>query len=360
MRFADRTLLKRRVPQARSAIVWALAVFLAIQLGLNLLVEADNPTIYDDEFSVRFPALQTLMAEAPGQPLLLLIGSSRSGMAYLPEVLPPLQTPAGERPILYNFSHQGAGPILNAMMLRRLLRRGIRPRWLVLEVMPPCLNHEYHSVATTCAELRELPSVCRYFSPVRAGALVLRSRLFPCYRQRGFLCGSYLPLLAAKTVAEKLAYIDLLPQGGDGGWQLQDQLDKQEIARRIRITRAGYRPRLQDFQIKPETDRALQETLQLCRENDIETVLLLMPEGSEFQSWYAPWALPQIDAYCRGLSRDFGVPLVDARHWLPDNLFTDSHHPLRPGAMLFTERLAREVLGPLVQGRLRLSRENAP
>ncbi len=346
-----RTRRHRLRSHGRTAVLCALVCFGVFQAGFNVLVEHDNPTIYDDEFSVRFPALQRCLAEAPGRPLLLLMGSSRCGMAYLPEIVPPLWTPSGHSPVLYNFSHQGAGPIFNLVLLQRLLRRGVRPRWLVLEVMPPCLNHEYYSVVTTCGELDDLPTIWRYFPAVRATALVLRARLFPCCRQRVFLCDTYLAPLTLKTVAENLAYMKLLPQGGDDGWWLHDRLEGIAAIRAMHVSRIGYRPRLQRFQIKRTADRALRETLELCRGNGIPVVLLLMPEAREFQGWYTPEALRRIDAYCRGLSREYDVPLVDARDWLPDDAFMDLHHPLRGGAIRFTERLAREVLEPLAQGR---------
>jgi hypothetical protein len=348
------------VLRARRVMLSALAGLLVVQLGLNLLVEGRNSAGYDDEFVVRLPVLHERMAEAPGQPLLLVVGSSRCCMGFLPEVLPPLQTPSGEKPVVFNFSHQGSGPIFNLILLHRLLRRGICPRWLVLEIMPPCLNHEHYSVSTTCGELDDLPDIWRYFSPVKTTALVLRARLFPSYRQRLYLCDTYLPPLAVKTVAEDLAYIRLLPQGGDGGWWLVDEIDPEDKAMASYVARKGYRERLQQFQIKPAADRAVRETLQLCRDHGIGVALLLMPEGSEFQSWYAPWALPQVDAFCQNLSSEYGVPVVDARHWLPDEVFTDSHHPLLAGATQFTKRLAREVLQPMIEGRLRLGKGTAP
>src|SRR5439155_24598779 len=53
--------------------------------------------------------------------------------------LPPLRTPEG-RPILpFNYSHTGAGPLLELVTVRRLLDAGIRPDWLVIEVMPAYL-----------------------------------------------------------------------------------------------------------------------------------------------------------------------------------------------------------------------------
>lgn len=331
-------------------MIWALVGFLAIQLGLDVLVDGVHPEINDDEFQVRLAALQARIAEAPDRPLLLMTGSSRCQMGYLPERVPPLRTDSGEQPLLYNFSHLGSGPIFNLLTVKRLLRRGIRPRWLVLEIMPPCLNHEYYSIATTCAEPGDFPTMCRYFPPIRMAGLFLRPRLFPCYRHRMFLCGTYLSPLAIKTVAEGLADIALAPLGGDAGWWLHDELDEKTLAHCLATTRDSYRPRLQKFQVRRKADRAIRETLRLCRENGIEVVLLLTPEGREFQSWYASGALPRIDAYCRDLARENAVTLVDARHWLPDRVFTDSHHPLRRGAEIFTELLARDVLKPMVEG----------
>ncbi len=75
-------------------------------------------------------------------------------------------------------------------------------------------------------------------------------------------------------------------------------------------------------------------------------MLLLMPEGTEFQSWYHPAARAEIDTYLACLNREYEVPLVDARSWLPDTAFFDSHHLHGDGATAFTQRFAREVLEP--------------
>jgi hypothetical protein len=72
-------------------------------------------------------------------------------------------------------------------------------------------------------------------------------------------------------------------------------------------------------------------------------VLVLMPEGSEFRSWYPPSELPQIESFLGALQREYQVPLVDARTWIADDDFADSHHLLLPGAAQFTKRLGQEV-----------------
>jgi hypothetical protein len=71
-------------------------------------------------------------------------------------------------------------------------------------------------------------------------------------------------------------------------------------------------------------------------------VLLLMPEGSAFQALYTPAARPGIEAFLADLSRSRHLPLIDARHWIDDDGFWDSHHLLPDAADLFTDRWARE------------------
>src|SRR4051812_40711862 len=114
--------------------------FVAVQFVLNVVVDGWHPGLYDSEYAVRLRTLRARVAEAPGRPLLLLVGSSRTEMNFLPEVLPPLHTASGETPLVFNFSHLGAGPVMNLLEVRRLLRDGVRPGWLVLEAMPPQLG----------------------------------------------------------------------------------------------------------------------------------------------------------------------------------------------------------------------------
>ena len=72
-----------------------------------------------------------------------------------------------------------------------------------------------------------------------------------------------------------------------------------------------------------------------------------MPEGPTFRSFYSPDARAEIDRCLEQVCKDFHVPLVDARGWMPETAFFDSHHLLPPGAVTFTQRLEREVLNPL-------------
>jgi hypothetical protein len=90
----------------------------------------------------------------------------------------------------------------------------------------------------------------------------------------------------------------------------------------------------------------------LCRERQIPAVLLIAPEDSRFRSWYGPGVEERIQAFYAGLGVEFATPVVDARRWCPDEDFLDPHHLLPEGAKRFTLRLGKDVLDPLVRGKL--------
>jgi hypothetical protein len=130
-------------------------------------------------------------------------------------------------------------------------------------------------------------------------------------------------------------------------------LDATGQRRALEFARRQYGAVLDHFHITAVADRALRELLALCREQGIAAMLVLMPEGTEFQSWYGPGARAEIDAYLASVSRDYHIPLVDARSWLPDNAFFDSHHLHPDGATAFTQHFAREMLKPAPSPRAR-------
>jgi hypothetical protein len=71
--------------------------------------------------------------------------------------------------------------------------------------------------------------------------------------------------------------------------------------------------------------------------------LVLMPEGTYFRGWYPPHAEPLIRGLLSDLRKDYGVEVIDARRWIGDDGFWDSHHLVDTGATAFTDRLASEV-----------------
>ncbi len=337
----------------KADLKWFLLFAALAQIGLLFVADWRSPLLYDLEYGTRLALLKRRAAEAPNRPLALVVGSSRLGLGFLPERLPPMKTPDGEIALPFNFTHLAAGPVVNLVNLRRLVREGVRPRWVVLELNPTCMEHEGDSMGVTMSSAADLPVLQRYFNPFKVYGVYLRCRLNPWYSWRLGVLRQCFPHWATDAAGED--GITLGPLGGDAGWCLQDAIDAETRRRRYEGTRTLYFDALQHYRIDGATDRALRESLDLCRREKIECVLLITPESSEFRSWYNADGLAAFDRYRDGLRADYGVSIIDARTWAPDDQFADAHHLLRPGAEAFTDRLGREVLQPLFEGQLTVS-----
>ena len=340
---------RRTAVQARGALVAGALVFVAAQILFTVVADFWHPELYDEEFAARISLLHQRQAEAPERPLLLMMGSSRTVMNFRPEVLPELRTADGRRVMPFNFSHLGAGPTMNLMDYHRLRRAGIRPTWLVLEVMPPALSNESNSVTMACMSALDLPLLQRYVDWSALYPKFVQTRLLPWYRHRQEVVQSVAPSWSVPDDSGGRGRMRLGPLGGDDGWLLRSDVPADFLQRQREQTRIDYVPHLKEFRVKESARRAYGELLDACRRDGVEVVLLLAPEGPAFRSWYTADGLRQIDAFCAELCRDHGVAVIDARTWLPERDFIDSHHVCAHGADAFTTRLGREALAPLVR-----------
>ena len=335
----------RRARSARAVLAWALVSAAALHVGVHAYLERRHPDVYDPEFGARLAMLRSRIAEAPDSPLLLVVGSSRLVTDFLPDRLPPL----GGDVLAFNFAHTGAGPLINLMEVRRLFRHGVRPRYLVVEVLPSMLGTSGRSTAASLAVADDLPVLCRHMSSWKAYGRYLGVRLMPTTRHYLAAIHEYGPAWAFAATADELP--DLGPLGGSA--PLKTQASAENIRRGTEAVRAQYQPGLQQFQVTDVADNSLRELIDLCRGEQVEVVLVLTPESSEFRGWYADTTRVLVNGYCENLRRHCGVCIIDARSWLPDEDFFDAHHALPRGAETFTQRLGRDVLEPLIRGKLR-------
>jgi hypothetical protein len=112
----------------------------------------------------------------------------------------------------------------------------------------------------------------------------------------------------------------------------------------------SFFPLLDHFDLSPASDGVLREMLTICRKEGISATLLLMPESKGFHGLYSRATCAAFSQYLKGLSREFRVPVFDTHDWVVDGGFADGFHLCLPGTDLYTERLGREILGPLVAG----------
>lgn len=339
---------RRHDRRARAALGWGLAGYALIQLLVVAFLDLRHPEIYDPECDARLTALRARLRERPGRPLLLVVGSSRTVCNFCPERLPELRTPAGDAALVFNYAHTGGSPLINLMEIRRLVRQGVRPTWLAVEIMPPFLADWGPAKPTSLAGPDDLAVLCRFIPRWKIAELCFKTRVSAWYEHRADVLVRWASGWVSAEVASALR---TAPLGGPfGAGPLGGGADPAEARRRTDFARIQYLSTLQRFHIAATADRPTRHLVEWCRREGIPLLFYLAPEGSEFRSWYSADARAQINDYCARLRREYGVTVIDARTWLPDEYFIDSHHTVPRGAVAFTERFGAEVLGPLVRG----------
>jgi hypothetical protein len=348
-----------RRPAARAALGWAVLCFLALQLALGAGLDRWQPDLFDGEYSAKLARLRARLAEHPGDPLVLVLGSSRPLVGLRPAGLQLRPGSDGRRPVVFNAALTGSGPILELMCLRRLLAEKVHPAWVVVECWPPSW-HEQDGFAEDARieadrlSWRDLRLLRHYTEhPFRFYAEWLGERLLTGFHWRARLlqrcAGGWLP-------APPQNY-DLCDGDGWLGWpRPPTAAERQAWLVRDRL---AYQEMLHDLRPAATCDLALHELLALCRRQHIRVALVFMPEASVLRDYYAPATLARVDRYLRQLSQENGVPLIDARDWVADADFADTHHLLRSGARIFSARLGREALGPLLGGQDALQERRA-
>jgi hypothetical protein len=353
---ADRRRKKQRLAvHTRSCLLWALACFAAAHIGMLIATQSFWPHLRDPEFGYKLSALRRQRAEEPDRPLLVLLGSSRTGQGIRPGVLSELRTPDGRIPLVFNFSQVGSGPLAELVTLCRLLDAGIRPDWLAVEILPALLGRTadaFGDVGTGISRLswKDVRLLSHYVrDPNTMKHRWYKDQLYPWYAQRFSVMNHY----ASNCVPWRLR-LDHWKQLDRWGWSDIGQ-DNQPLVMNptaLHVTRMTYYDDLKHLQIASMQDRALHDLIALCRRASIPVMFYLMPEGTIFRDWYAPAVSDRINTYLTRLSRECSVPIVDLRTWMEDKYFGDSHHLYRKGASLFTGRFGPEVLACLMQGRL--------
>ena len=337
--------------RARAALAWCLLTLVALQAALYAALDR-WPEIRDPEYGFKLARLRAQLAHSADRPLVLIMGSSRSGVGIDPRKFTADQA-AEKPPLVFNFAISGAGPIQHLMLLRQLLGERIRPVRLVLELHPLFLNQ-------SCGALREearvdvhrlsrvgLETLTDYSEdPDRLRREWWKWRLLAARAYRHQILDCLLPRFCVRpSQYAGFQRIESL------GWLAFPTRGKTEAERCALVAHARweYRDCFPYFAVTREPDHALRTLLSLCRQEKIEVTLFMMPEGAEFRSWYPSWARGRVDDYLRRLRREYRFDVHDLTTAMPDDSFADSHHLLPEVVSDFSSRFAAEVLGPSVK-----------
>ncbi len=332
---------------ARGALIWAAVAFVAFQVTTIAGADLLAPEVYDPEYAARLARLQARRAKHPDRPLLVLLGSSRTCQLFRPEQLPPITDGDGRTVLPFNFSRAGGGPVYSRLAYTRLCQKNLKPDWVVIELMPALMTSRFERFFYTSVTASELCDLARYISGRRAVGFYARLRLLPGYKNRTGLLRALAPTWVLPSGADDDPEETIDELGGEGKrikpW-IHDADRRAAEARTI----AGLADVMANFTIDPGADRALRDLLRVCHESGTGAVIVWTPESTAFRAAYPSEAMTTLNAYTAELTREFGVRVVDARQWLPDDQFQDGHHPILKGQRTFTARLHREVLVPLV------------
>ncbi|HEV3343783.1 MAG TPA: DUF1574 family protein [Pirellulales bacterium] len=326
-------------------------MFATLQLGLSIVMDEWLPTLHDPEYGCKLAHLKQRQKEHPHHSLVLVLGSSRSGVGLDPESFARRVAPDGREALVFNFAITGCGPVQELQILRRLLRHGARPERLLIEVHPLLLHQESGASEESWLEVRRMDwrdlALVSQFAFDRRGLVWrwCRSRVCPWYSNR-FLILNRL----GRCWLDPRTQFDPWTGLTGYGWlpYFKNEVTPEEFQRGTEFAKQEYGRMFQDYRVTEQAHRALEALLGLCRQEAIETALFVMPEGSQFRACYTAAARGQIDDYLAQVSRQWDVPVYDATTWCPDADFWDSHHLLSRGATSFSRRFGSQVVEELV------------
>lgn len=346
--------------KGKRAIGWWLTLFACSQLVLVVYLYWRHPELKDPVYGSRIVSLRKRLAEEPGRPLVLILGSSRAMNCIAPAAFPPSSDSSGRAPLVYNFAISGSGPVRMHMTFRRLLADGIRPDRLLVETWPPLWPQEgsfdeRQSLDQDDLRWIDLPTLFRYLPNhremlTRAG----RGNLIPlvCYRSR-LLYATARSLLPPRQAWQFANELRNWHSNDETGWipVLNMPATPEEKHREVERGQVMAKPLLNPVRIHASSDRALRDLLDECKAQGIQVALMLLPEHSACRRWYSPEAQELVHKYLGSVSREYRVPVFDVRDWMDDDAFADFCHMAPWGAGPFSERFGREVLQPWCEGR---------
>jgi hypothetical protein len=318
----------------------------ALNAGAMLLLDDLGPGVRDPEYARRVAAYRARRAETPGRSMALVIGSSRAAMGIRPsawEAVAPKHAPA-----IFNLSLLGSGPVMELLVARRAFADGLRPSVVLYEYWPPYLHssgiwEESKRIAVERLSPADRSIIRDYFpDPERALERQRAHRWNPIWESRERLLVQLFPRWLRNDRRIDWMWDDLDGWGWKPGFDYPPGFTS-ERARMLAACSDIYRPLFANYQIAPSADRALRESIGVARAHGSAVGLVVLPESTEFRALYSPAAERQARGHLARLSRELGLPVINAREWIDDGFFVDGFHLSRVGAAEFTRKLGPAV-----------------
>jgi hypothetical protein len=344
---------RRRARRARISILSALVTLFILNVGLAAFIH-DWPGFRDPLFDAKLKALVARFASQGEPTRVAVFGSSRTAAAVEPRVLEEVVSKKTGRPCTaFNMGVQGNGPISQLVHYRRLRDAGVKLDVAMFELLPaafawylnPSRNEDQPYDATILRPDRltgkEVDVVCQYGFPAETRSEWREATCNPWSGFRFQLLARVEPKWLPPGIVQHRADI-----GESGGWGPWDPVLPAIRAQRVEEVKQAYGSQLHALRFEGPHVKAFEELLRECESDGVRVIVVAPPEGSEFRSLYPPEALDRLAEFEERLRREFGIRVLDARMWLPDEAFADSHHVLRAYAGPYTRRLAVDAIAP--------------
>jgi len=336
---AHRSCARAQRRRSKGIVGLALPLFFVLQAALGWRMECAKPEQVDAAFGARLKLLRRQIALRPGDPLVLMLGSSRTMTGFRPDMLK-------DRPyVAFNFGREGSGPVKNLIHVRRLLEEGIRPDLLVVDITVPGL-----------AIRGDVPAETQWVD----GALLQRGerRLLEKYHDRSwrvlgqwFLARAFPSFACNRTLSACLSlhrltgfnWFENVPGMDEWGYApMFFFVTPEQRGPLTKLALDQYAFLGDEDHVSPAACRAVRDLIDLCQAKHIPLVLVAMPEGTSFHALYRPQFMAEVNQFLAGVAAT-GTPLIDARKWLADDEFFDQHHQLPTGGLRFTHRLEEAI-----------------
>ncbi len=330
-----------------AGVLWFLGTLVSLYLYWLVMANFIIRDFFDPPYAVKAEFLRERVAEYPGHPLWVVMGSSRVLFGFQPDILADRMREKNA-PLIYNFGLSGVSLFRQYITFNRLLEDGFNPRRVGIEIFAADLKRELFTTTeapSLCVRARrnEFADYIRYSeTPPDFIDIWKRSRWDPIYKygmilQHQTRSWRLIPLPGIRRM-EKNAY-------DKWGWVLMSETtSEQEYRDEFAVNKKRYEDDFAHFEVSQNADIVLRKFLDLCRDRGIPAFLLKMPESDDFRALHTAEGDAKLAAYLATIQREYqGVQLVDASLWVERTGFTDGHHLNGTGALKFTLRFGDEL-----------------
>jgi hypothetical protein len=333
---------------ARRAILVAALLFVGSQAALRFWIDTGKREYRDPIFEPRYRILEAQRAQKPkSAATVIFLGSSTTLNGMRADLAEEKLTAELDRPVVsVNFGTLGSGPFTSLVHFKRLVRRGVRPDLLVLELNPILYDDQAPSdiprLPPECLERQDLDVLREFSDDKSVDKKWWETCLFPIHGHRLAILSQ-----AARIMVPYVDLLEPLENVDAHGYRPNCKNTDPSKIRDTKETREAMRPRLQNYHVNEQRIRALREIADLAAANHIQTLLYTVPVRPSLCSMYGP-GLQTLLSEWRAIAEEHHFAMIDAMSWIEEDKFADNLHLDHDGATELTQKLLERSIVPIM------------